>query len=40
VEEAAVAQIATELGLSHRDMVGIRAAWRDQRKVLKDLPRS
>jgi len=37
-EEAVVAQIATELGLSHRDMVGIRAAWRDRRKVLKDLP--
>lgn len=40
VEEAVVAQIAQELGLSHRDMVGIRAAWRDKRKVLKDLPKS
>ena len=38
VEEATIAQIARELGLSHRDMVGIRAAWRDKRAVLKDLP--
>jgi len=38
-EEVVVAQIAQELGISHRDMVGIRAAWRDRRKVFKDLPR-
>ncbi len=38
VEEGVVAQVARELGLSHRDMVGIRAAWRDQRAVFRDPP--
>ncbi|MFQ5701172.1 MAG: TerB family tellurite resistance protein [Acidobacteriota bacterium] len=40
VEENTIAQIARELGLDHRDLVAIRAAYRDKRAVLKNLPRS
>lgn len=36
VEEAAVAQIARELGLSHREQVEIRSHYRDKRAVLKE----
>jgi len=38
-EEAIVAQIAAELGIDLREMVAIRAAYRDKRAVLKNLPR-
>lgn len=37
VEESVVAQVARELGVSHEEMVGIRAAWREKREVLKNL---
>jgi len=38
-EEAIVAQIAAELGIDLREMVAIRAAYRDKRAVMKNLPR-
>ena len=35
LEEATVAQIAKELGLSHRDQVEIRSHYRDKRAVFQ-----
>lgn len=37
VEEAQIRQIASELGFSHRQFVEARAAYSDQREVLKPL---
>lgn len=37
-EENAIRQIATELGLEHREFTRIRAAYNDSRRVLRDLP--
>jgi uncharacterized tellurite resistance protein B-like protein len=38
VEEGAVTQIASELGIDRREMVQIRATFRDQRAVFKKRP--
>ncbi len=38
VEENEIWKIASELGITHSDYVSIRAAFRDKRRVLKDLP--
>jgi len=38
VEEAAVRQIASELGLADRDYLAIRSGYNHKRQVLKDLP--
>lgn len=38
-EENVVAQIARELGFTRREMIEIRALYRDKRAVMKDLPR-
>jgi uncharacterized tellurite resistance protein B-like protein len=35
-EEASIAQIAKELGFSHREMIAIRAQYRDKRAVFQD----
>ena len=37
VEEAAITQIASELGLDRRELVEIRISYRDKRAVMKDL---
>jgi uncharacterized tellurite resistance protein B-like protein len=38
VEENEIWKIAAELGITHSGYVAIRAAYRDKRQVLKDLP--
>ena len=38
-EENIISQIASELGLDHREMVEIRSAYSSKRAVMKDLPR-
>jgi len=38
VEENEIWKIAAELGITHAEYVAIRAAYRDKRQVLKDLP--
>ena len=38
-EEEEIREVANELGLSHEDYVAARAAWRDQREVLRGLKR-
>lgn len=38
VEEEEIRQIANELGLTHEEYVGIRAAYRDKREILKQPP--
>ncbi len=38
VEENEIWKVAAELGITHSDYVLIRAAFRDKRRVLKDLP--
>jgi len=38
VEEGAITQIASELGIDRREMVQIRAGFRDQRAVFKKQP--
>jgi uncharacterized tellurite resistance protein B-like protein len=38
VEENEIWKIAAELGITHSEYVAIRAAYRDKRQVLKDLP--
>jgi uncharacterized tellurite resistance protein B-like protein len=38
-EEATIEQISRELGVAHKEMVRIRAVYRDKRAVLKNLPR-
>jgi uncharacterized tellurite resistance protein B-like protein len=38
VEENEIWKIAAELGITHSEYVTIRAAYRDKRQVLKDLP--
>ena len=38
VEEATIAQIASELGIDRRELVEIRTHYRDKRSVMKDLP--
>ncbi len=40
VEEEEVRQIADELGLEHAEFVAARSRYRDQREVLRGLPRS
>jgi uncharacterized tellurite resistance protein B-like protein len=40
VEENEIWKIAAELGITHAEYVTIRAAYRDKRQVLKDLPGS
>lgn len=40
VEEEEVRQIADELGLEHAEYVGARSRYRDQREVLRGMPRS
>jgi uncharacterized tellurite resistance protein B-like protein len=37
-EDNEIRQIASELGLEHRDFIQVRASWRDQLNVMKDLP--
>jgi uncharacterized tellurite resistance protein B-like protein len=38
IEETQIRQIATELGLSDRDYLAVRASYNDKRAVLKDFP--
>lgn len=38
-EETTIAQIASELGIDRREMIDVRAAYRDKRAVMKDLPK-
>jgi uncharacterized tellurite resistance protein B-like protein len=38
-EENVIQRIANELGLERRDFTGIRSAYRESRRVLRDLPR-
>ena len=38
-EEEEVRQVASELGFTHEEYVAARAAYRDQREVLRGLPR-
>jgi uncharacterized tellurite resistance protein B-like protein len=38
-EEAIIAQIASELGIEMREMTQIRAAYKDKRAVMKNLPK-
>ena len=37
-EEHVIRRVADELGLEHRDFTRIRSAYRDARRVLRDLP--
>lgn len=37
-EEGIVAQIASELGIDRTEMIAVRAAYRDKRAVMKNLP--
>jgi len=37
-EDNEIRQIVSELGLEHRDFIQVRAAWRDQINVIKNLP--
>ena len=39
VEEALIRQIASELGLSDRDFLAVRAQYSEKRQVIKDLPK-
>ena len=38
VEENTVGQIASELGFTRHELIGIRSLYRDKRAVMKDLP--
>lgn len=40
VEDNEVRQIASELGLEHRDFIAVRSKWKDHLAVLKNLPES
>ena len=37
-EDNEIRQIASELGLDHREFIQVRSAWKDRLAVLKDLP--
>ena len=37
-ENNEVRQIASELGLDHREFIQVRSAWKDRLSVMKDLP--
>jgi uncharacterized tellurite resistance protein B-like protein len=37
-EDNEIRQIASELGLDHREFIQVRAAWKDRLSVMKDLP--
>ncbi len=39
VEDNEIRQIASELGLDHRDFIAVRSNWRDHLAVLKNLPK-
>jgi uncharacterized tellurite resistance protein B-like protein len=38
-EDNEVRQIASELGLDHREYIQVRSAWRDKLSVMKNLPK-
>jgi uncharacterized tellurite resistance protein B-like protein len=40
VEDNEIRQVASELGLDHRDFIAVRSTWRDHLAVLKDLPKA
>ena len=40
LEDNEIRQIASELGLDHRDFIAVRSGWKDHLAVLKNLPQS
>ena len=39
MENNEIRQIASELGLDHREFIRVRSGWKDRLGVLKDLPK-